>query len=102
MSSGTDEDAAEGPYVVDRGCLTWHKATKDGTVPVRLATFNAWIAEEVTRDDGAEQVLTWLVRVKGADGRSGEVVITPDQLGRPQLWATRAVGMSALDRKSVV
>jgi hypothetical protein len=85
-----------GPYVAIDGCLTWVKLTKDGPLPVMLATFNASIAEEVMRDDGAEQVLTWVVHVKARDGRTGEVTITPDQLGRPQQWATRAVGMSAL------
>jgi hypothetical protein len=91
------EDEAEATYTVTEGCLTWHKPTREGRpVPVTLATFDASIAEEVTRDDGAEQTLTWLIRVKAADGRAGEVVITPDQLGRPLQWAAKAVGLSAL------
>lgn len=91
-----EPDAPEAAYEVVDGCLTWNKPTQNGTIRVTLGTFVAEIAEEVTRDDGAEQVLTWLVRVKAVGGREGEVLITPDQLGRPQQWATRAVGMSAL------
>ena len=89
-------DASQPYEVDDRGCLTWNKPTQNGPVPVTLATFDACIAEEVTQDDGTEQTLTWRLNVTAADGRTGQVEITPDQLGRPQQWAVRAVGLSAL------
>jgi hypothetical protein len=89
------EDAASAYYAED-GSTWWARPTRDGDVPVMLATFTAEIAEEVTLDDGTEQTLTWLVRVTARDGRSGETRITPDQLGRPQQWAARAAGTSAL------
>jgi hypothetical protein len=89
------EDAASA-YYTENGCTWWARPTRDGAIPVMLATFTAEIAEEVTLDDGAERTLTWLVRVAARDGRSGETQITPDQLGRPHQWATRAAGTSAL------
>ena len=91
-----EADEPVSAYTVVDGCLVWNKPTQNGLMQVTLGTFTAEITEEVTRDDGTEQVLTWLVRVKAVDGREGDVLITPDQLGRPQQWATRAVGMSAL------
>jgi hypothetical protein len=92
-----DADGGKEPYfVAEDGCLTWWKPTPNGEVATPLGTFDAEITEEVTRDDGAEQILTWRIYVKAVDGREGDVTITPDQLGRPQQWATKAVGMSAL------
>jgi hypothetical protein len=89
------EDAASA-YYIEEGCTWWARQTRDGPVPVMLATFTAEIAEETTLDDGAECILTWLVSVNARDGRSGETRITPDQLGRPHQWAARAAGTSAL------
>jgi hypothetical protein len=87
----------EGPYYADDGCTFWRRPVPGGgTTPFMLATFTAVIAEEVTLDDGAERTLTWRVQVAARDGRSGEVSITPDQLGRPQHWAAKAAGISAL------
>jgi hypothetical protein len=83
-------------YYVTGGCTYWDRPTPNGPVPVMLATFTAEIAEQVTLDDGTEQTLTWLVRVTAKDGRTGEVRITPDQLGKPQQWTAKAVGVSAL------
>jgi hypothetical protein len=89
--------AGEEPvYYVKDGCTYWMKPTPSGPVPTMLATFNAEIAEEVTLDDGTEQALTWLVCATARDGRSGEVRISPDQLGRPQRWAAKAAGTAAL------
>jgi hypothetical protein len=92
---GGPEDAASA-YYTESGCTWWARPTRDGAVPVMLATFTAEITEEVTLDDGAERTLTWLVRVAARDGRAGQTQITPDQLGRPHQWATRAAGTSAL------
>ena len=90
------QDAADA-YYTGEGCTWWRKpAPGGGIAPAMLATFTAEITEEVTLDDGAEQILTWLVHVTARDGRTGEARISPDQLGKPQQWATRAVGMSAL------
>jgi hypothetical protein len=89
------EDAAE-HYDVREGCTWWTRLTLDGPIPVMLATFTAEITDEVVLDDGAERTLTWRVSVTARDGRAGEVVITPDHLGRPQMWAAKAVGTSAL------
>ena len=84
-------------YYVEDGCTWWRKLTSGGaTIPVMLADFAAEIVEEVTVDDGAEQSLTWLVRVTTRAGRTGEVRISPDQLGRPRQWAAKAVGLDAL------
>jgi hypothetical protein len=84
-------------YYVRDNCTWWNRpAQGGGTVPFMLATFAAEITEEVTLDDGSERTLTWLVRVTARDGRAGEVRIPPDQLGRPQQWAARAAGTSAL------
>lgn len=94
---GIDEDDGAEPYFVKDGCTWWRKPAQGGGVaPVMLATFAAVIAEELTLDDGAERTLTWLVRVAARDGRAGEVRITPDHLGRPQQWAAKAAGVSAL------
>ena len=91
------EPGAEPPmYAVVEGCLTWNKRTANGTEPVTLATFDAKIAEEVTVDDGTERRLLWDLYVKAQDGGTGNVKIPPEHLGRPQQWATKAVGMSAL------
>ncbi len=84
-------------YYVEDGCTWWRKPTSIGaTIPVMLADFAAEIIEEVTLEDGAEQSLTWLVRVTTREGRTGEVRISPDQLGRPRQWAAKAVGLDAL------
>lgn len=92
-----DASEAAEAYEVRGGSLGWHRPVKDGgTTWTPLATFDAEIAEETIRDDGTEQTLTWTVRVTTADGHTGIVQVLPDQLGRPQQWATKAVGMSAL------
>lgn len=83
-------------YTVVDGCLTWNKRTANGTEPVTLATFDAKIAEEVTVDDGTERRLLWDIHVRAQDDSTGSVKIPPEHLGRPQQWATKAVGMSAL------
>lgn len=96
QSPAAVSDAADAYYVAD-GCTWWKKpAPGGGSAPSMLATFTASISEEVTLDDGAERTLTWLLRVATRDGRAGEVRITPDQLGRPQAWAAKAAGTSAL------
>ena len=92
-----DPGDAAGAYYTEDGCTYWRRpAQGGGVVPVMLGTFVAQIAEEIVLDDGAERTLTWLVQVETRDGRSGEVRITPDQLGRPQQWAAKAAGTSAL------
>jgi hypothetical protein len=94
--SATVADEETSVYYIEDGCTYWDKPTPNGPVQTMLATFTAEIAEEVILDDGAEQTLTWLLRVTARDRRSGEVRITPDQLGRPQQWATKAAGTAAL------
>jgi hypothetical protein len=95
--AGVDPGDAASSYEVRKGMLGWWRPVREGgMVWTPLATFDARITEEVMRDDGAELALTWRIQVDAADGRKGEVVITPDQLGRPQQWAATAVGMSAL------
>ena len=90
------KDAASA-YEVRGGALGWQRPVKDGgTIWTPLATFDARIIAETTRDDGAEQVLSWTLRVITTDGRGGEVEIFPDQLGKPQQWAAKAAGVSAL------
>jgi hypothetical protein len=95
--NGWDSKDAASSYEVRGGALGWHRPVRDGgTVWTPLATFDAEITEETIRDDGAEQTLTWTVRVMATDGRSGQVQIGPDQLGKPQQWAAKAAGVSAL------
>ena len=90
------EDAASA-YESRGGALGWHRPVKDGgTVWTPLATFDARITAETVRDDGAEQTLTWMLHVVTADGRGGGIEILPDQLGKPQQWAAKAAGVSAL------
>lgn len=92
-----DAKAAAGAYEVRGGALGWHRPIRDGgMIWTPLATFDAEITDETVRDDGAEQSLTWTVRVTTTDGRAGEVQITPDQLGKPQQWGAKAAGVSAL------
>ena len=94
---GWEAKDAASAYEVRGGSLGWHRPVKDGgTLWTPLATFDAEITDETVRDDGAEQTLTWAVRVTTADGRTGEVLIPPDQLGKPQQWAAKAAGISAL------
>ena len=94
---GWEAKDAASAYEVRGGALGWHRPVRDGgTVWTPLATFDAEIAEEAIRDDGAEQTLTWAMRVVTTDGRTGEVSISPDQLGKPQQWASKAAGVSAL------
>ena len=94
---GWDSKDAARSYEIRGGALGWHRPVRDGgTVWTPLATFDAEITEETVRDDGAEQTLTWTVRVAATDGRSGQVQISPDQLGKPQQWAAKAAGVSAL------
>jgi hypothetical protein len=92
-----DAKDAASSYEVRGGALGWHRPVKDvGTVWTPLATFDAEITAETIRDDGAEQTLTWTLRVTTTDGRTGEIQILPDQLARPQQWAAKAAGVSAL------
>jgi hypothetical protein len=94
---GWDSKDAASSYEVRGGALGWHRPVKDGgTVWTPLATFDAKITAETIRDDGAEQTLTWTVSVSATDGRSGDIEILPDQLGKPQQWAAKAAGVSAL------
>jgi hypothetical protein len=91
--NGWDSKYAASSYEVRGGALGWHRPVRDGgTVWTPLATFDAEITEETIRDDGVEQTLTWTVRVMTTDGRSGQVQIGPDQLGKPQQWAAKAAG----------
>lgn len=96
--SAEQTGGASQPYYIENGCTWWNRpAQGGGSSPFILATFTAEIAEEVTLDDGTpDRILTWLLRLKAQDGREGDVRIPPDQLGRPQQWAPRAVGTSAL------
>lgn len=95
--AGWEVKDAASAYEVRGGALGWHRPVRDGrTVWTPLATFDAEITEEAIRDDGAERTLTWTVRVVTTDGRAGEVAICPDQLGKPQQWAAKAAGVSAL------
>ncbi|MBR7832488.1 DUF927 domain-containing protein [Actinospica durhamensis] len=97
LAGDVAEDEQKSPmYKVENGCLYWNKETPAGVETVMLGTFHAEILEEVTLDDGAERSLMWKLSVTGRDGRHGEVQIQPDQLGRPQQWATKAIGVSAL------
>jgi hypothetical protein len=90
------EDAASA-YESRGGALGWYRPVKDGgAVWTPLATFDARIIAETIRDDGAEQTLMWTLRVATTDGRAGEIEILPDQLGKPQQWAAKAAGVSAL------
>lgn len=98
-SSDADDKAfGETPmYESVNGCLRWNKPVSDGgTIPVVLAHFDAEITEQITRDDGTERAILWQLHVTGSDGHEGDVQIPPEQLGRPQQWATKAIGMSAL------
>jgi hypothetical protein len=90
------EDAASA-YESRGGALGWYRPVKDGgAVWTPLATFDARIIAETIRDDGAEQTLMWTLRVATTDGRAGEIEILPHQLGKPQQWAAKAAGVSAL------
>jgi hypothetical protein len=90
------EDAASA-YESRGGALGWYRPVKDGgAVWTPLATFDARIIAEITRDDGAEQTLMWTLRIATTNGRAGEIEILPDQLGKPQQWAAKAAGVSAL------
>ena len=90
------EDAASA-YESRGGALGWYRPVKDGgAVWTPLATFDARIIAETTRDDGAEQTLMWTLRIATTNGRAGEIEILPDQLGKPQQWAAKAAGVSAL------
>lgn len=94
---GWEAKDAASAYEVRAGALGWYRPVRDGgTVWTPLATFDARITAETIRDDGAEQVLTWTVHVTTTDGRGGEVEMSPDQLSKPQQWAAKAAGVSAL------
>ena len=91
-----DAKDAASAYEVRGGSLGWFKPEKGGSTWTPLATFDAEITQETIRDDGAEQTLMWTLRVTTPAGPEGETQITPDQLGKPQQWAAKAVGVSAL------
>ena len=92
-----DAKDAASSYEVRGGALGWYRPVREGgTVWTPLATFDAEITAETIRDDGAEQTLTWTLLVTTADGRGGQIEILPDQLGKPQQWAAKAAGVSAL------
>ncbi len=89
-------DAASA-YESRGGALGWYRPVKDGgAVWTPLATFDAKITAETIRDDGAEQTLMWTLHVATTDRRAGDIEILPDQLGKPQQWAAKAAGVSAL------
>jgi hypothetical protein len=95
--NGWEAKDAAAAYEARGGALGWHKPVKDGgTIWTPLANFDAEITDETVRDDGAERTLTWTLRVVATDGRSGEVQISPDQLGKPHQWAAKAAGVSAV------
>ena len=72
--TGWDAKDAASAYEVRGGALGWHRPVREGgTLWTPLATFDAEITDETIRDDGAEQTLTWTLRVRTADGRTGEV-----------------------------
>lgn len=83
-------------YAVKGNCTYWNKRTANGTEDVMIATFRADVTEEIKRDDGTDCTLLWKIRVVTCDGHNGEVTIAPNQLSRPQQWATEAAGLSAL------
>jgi hypothetical protein len=92
-----DVTDAASSYEARGGALGWYRPVQGGgTQWTPLATFDAKITAETIRDDGAEQVLTWTLRIATADGRGGDIEILPDHLGKPQQWAAKAAGVSAL------
>ena len=92
--TGWDSSDAASSYKVRDGALGWHRPVKDGgTAWTPLATFDATIITETIRDDGAEQVLTWALRVTAKDGRGGDI-----EIPRPARQAA-AVGGQAGHRR---
>jgi hypothetical protein len=58
-----------GPYSIEDGRMVWWKETKDGPVATSLSNFDARIAREVVRDDGAEKTMWFEVEATLASGR---------------------------------
>jgi len=104
-----DKGLAAGPYCVSDGCLTLLKATKDGSVPVKLCNFYARIRREVVRDDGAEPQIFYEIEGSLADGRPLPPVMVPaPQFGSlnwvPGVWGTQSIvaaGQSTKDHLRV-
>lgn len=85
-----------GPYLVENGCFSVEKDTRDGPVTMPLCNFTARITEERERDDGVELTRTFVITGGLANGRA----LPEAEVAAPQFaamnwpvaaWGTRAV-----------
>jgi hypothetical protein len=96
-------------YLVANGCLCWRKHTADGPQVRPLCNFTARIAEQITKDDGAERTINLAVEGQLADGRPlPRAEISAAEFGAMNwtlaAWGTRAVidaGFMTKDRLRV-
>jgi hypothetical protein len=66
-ATGAGDD--DKPYIIEDGCLAKVTWTRDGSTTTKLCNVTAEIKEEVTRDDGAEKTLSFVIEGRLATGK---------------------------------
>lgn len=81
------------PYGIERGRIVWYRPTDGGTVAVPLCNFAARVTEEILRDDGAEQRLTFTITGSLEDGRPLPPLAVPAEKFAGMNWITAGWGV---------
>lgn len=86
------DNGDETDYAVGGGRF-WY--LKRGALPVPLTDFTAQIVEDVTRDDGAEQVRSFVITGKSASGKVLRSARVPAHVFDSMNWLSREWGVDA-------
>lgn len=83
-------------YCVENGRLCWVKQSNEGETVMPLCNFNAWVAEEITRDNGLEQSGAFLVAGKNGSGPPLPTVEVSLSQFDNMNWVTREWGLRGI------
>jgi 5S rRNA maturation endonuclease (ribonuclease M5) len=90
------KEQTKGPYLVSGGQICWRKSHKEGVTIVPLSNFDARIASEVTRDDGAEKQRHFRIEGNLSNGAQLLPVDIPVSRFSAMNWPSESWGASAV------
>jgi hypothetical protein len=82
----------DAPYLLQNGRICRRRRTRDTTLVEPLANFAATIVEEITVDDGAEDVKQFVVEARLADAAGVVTAHVPAEKFVEMGWVTRHLG----------
>lgn len=89
-----EDTAPRIPYRATRSGLVWDRPVQDGVIPTPLTNFTAWIAADVTEDDGAEERRSFEIEAELAGRR--QTFTIPSSQFTGMAWATEYLGARAI------